>query len=165
MLIMSMRDFSSIQELPKSPAVYALCAGDRVNDFVVYVGISSNLRSRIYQHLIMRDSSAVVESAPVQINVDSISSLKWWQHDDFQSRDRLEGAEIVAFEVLKPTMRSRGGVSASGQKQSTKSVFRDEMLRLFHSTATGSLKFPNIRDLARKLSELERRIDELESNE
>jgi len=44
-------------------------------------------------------------------------------------------------------------------------VFRDEMLRLFHSTATGSLKFPNIRDLARKLSELERRIDELESNE
>jgi hypothetical protein len=113
----------------------------------------------------MRDSSAVVESAPVQINVDSISSLKWWQHDDFQSRDRLEGAEIVAFEVLKPTMRSRGGVSASGQKQSTKSVFRDEMLRLFHSTATGSLKFPNIRDLARKLSELERRIDELESNE
>jgi hypothetical protein len=111
---MSMRDFSSIHELPKSPAVYALCAGDRVNDFVVYVGISSNLRSRIYQHLIMRDSSAVVESAPVQINVDSISSLKWWQHDDFQSRNRLEGAEIVAFEVLEPTMRSRGGVSASG---------------------------------------------------
>jgi hypothetical protein len=160
---MAMRDFSAISELPQTPAVYALCAGDRVNDFVAYIGISSKLRGRIYQHLVMRDSSATVESAPIRINVDSISSLRWWEDIRFQNRGQLEGAELVAFEILKPTMRSRGRVSGPGSAAFQDQSFRRTMMTLFESPPTGTLRFPGVRDLQRRLVELEKRIEALES--
>tara|TARA_B100002003_G_scaffold228304_1_gene236547 strand:- start:289 stop:774 length:486 start_codon:yes stop_codon:yes gene_type:complete len=160
---MSARDFSSIGKLPTSPAVYALCAEDRANDFIAYVGISSNLRNRVYQHLVMRDSSAVVESSPVKVNVDSVSSLRWWVHEEFNTRDRLEGAELIAFEILEPTMRSRGRINTSGLKFSKNKKFREMMIKLFESDQAGTLNFPGIRDLTRRIAELEKRVEDLES--
>jgi hypothetical protein len=111
----------------------------------------------------MRDSSATVESAPIRINVDSISSLRWWEDSRFQERGELEGAELVAFEILKPTMRSRGGISGAGLEASQDDSFFQSMMNLFQGPPTGTLLFPSIRDLQRRLNELERRVADLEA--
>lgn len=157
-----MRDFSPISAIPEVPAVYALYAEAR-SEFVVYVGISSKLRGRVYQHLVMRDSSAVVESAPIQINVDSISSIRWWEHELFFDRARLEGAELVAFEVLKPTMRSRGGISSRARDVVEDEKFTSAMHELFLASPSGGVSFPGIRDLSSRLDALENRVISLES--
>ncbi len=47
----------AISDLPSVPAVYAMFGGRGRNLYAAYVGISGNLRARINQHLVLRDSS------------------------------------------------------------------------------------------------------------
>lgn len=44
----------SLSPIPKNPGIYAMYAR---NGDVAYVGLSKNLRNRIGQHMIRRDSS------------------------------------------------------------------------------------------------------------
>jgi hypothetical protein len=72
-------------------------------------------------------------------------------------------AETIAFEILKPVLRSRGNVPAAAiQYQAEHSAFRDEMETLFRGTASGRLILPRLWDLADKVGELEQRVRELE---
>lgn len=103
-----MRDFSSISSLPRTPAVYALESGISRHKYNVYVGIAGSLRDRVRQHLILQDSSITTGQSAATLNIAHISSIRWWEHPNFSDRAHLEAAEQIAFDILNPTLRSRG---------------------------------------------------------
>lgn len=69
---------TSISELPGAPAVYAMYGGLGRAAYVAYVGLASNLRQRLTQHFIRRDSSVVTGAAAVSLNPDLITRVEWW---------------------------------------------------------------------------------------
>lgn len=76
----------SISELPEKPAVYALYGGvDR--QYVAYVGVTKNLKGRIIQHLVARDSSIATRYSPVGLlNPELVAEVRWWEHPQFAER-------------------------------------------------------------------------------
>jgi hypothetical protein len=71
---------------------------------VAYVGISGNLRSRIRQHFLHRDSSIVTGTSAASLNPGLVTRLEWWPSEKFEDRSKLQAAERVAFDVLEPTL-------------------------------------------------------------
>ena len=106
-----MRDFTQIYTLPNAPAVYAFYSGGRGPQHVTYVGTAGKLKQRIIQHLIRRDSSVTTGTSAASLNPDHVTNLSWWEHSDFEVSAKLKAAELVAFEVLNPVLRSRGAVN------------------------------------------------------
>src|ERR1700749_609235 len=107
-----MRVFNSIADLPNVPAFYAMYGGQGGSTYVAYVGIADILMRRIRQHLIQRDSSVVVGVTAVSLNPDFVREVRWWEHSEFAERRVLQAAELVAFDMLEPALRSRGGITA-----------------------------------------------------
>ena len=103
-----MKDFSPIYDLPNAPAVYALYSGDRGARYIAYVGIAGALKRRIVEHCIRRNSSVTTGASAVSLNPDLLTSMEWWEHPSFGETVNLKAAEMVAFEVLQPALRSRG---------------------------------------------------------
>jgi hypothetical protein len=156
---------SAIARLPGAPAIYALYGGEGRRRYVAYVGIGDNLRRRVTQHLINRDSSAATGTGAVGLNADYVRAVEWWEHPMFASRIDLAAAELVAFDVLDPALRSRGGIPHEARARASDDAFRTEMIELFRSPATGRLTLPSFAALADRVEELERRLDRIESGE
>jgi excinuclease UvrABC nuclease subunit len=53
---------------------------------VAYVGISGNLRNRIRQHFLRRDSSVVTGTSAASLNPDLVTRIEWWLHERFEER-------------------------------------------------------------------------------
>lgn len=102
-------EVTSITDLPSVPAVYAMYGGQGRSQYVAYVGLAKKLRGRVDQHLVRRDSSVTTGVSAVSLNSDFVTQVRWWTHPDFDKQDILEAAELVAFDVLEPSLRSRGG--------------------------------------------------------
>ena len=83
-------------------------------------------------------------TSAVVLNVDYITEVMWWEHPDFEKRYILEAAELVAFDVLDPALRSRGGIQEKSKRHYEDAVFRDEMIALFSGEPTGFLKIPSL---------------------
>jgi len=153
---------SSISELPNKPAVYALYGGRKRSLHVAYVGIAESLRRRIIQHLVTRDSSVATGTSAVHLNPDYVTEIRWWEHSDFADLPFREAAEMVAFEVLDPALRSRGATTGRAKQLCSDSKFREKMRLLFSGEASGSLTIPNLQYALERIAELERRVAELE---
>ena len=125
-----MRDVVSVSELPYTPAVYAMYGGQSRGLYVAYVGVAGQLRSRIEQHLIRRDSSVTTGTSAVQLNPDKVTQLQWWEHPGFADRRTLEAAEMVAFNILEPALRSRGADRRDSRELFQDETFRSEMYAL-----------------------------------
>ena len=151
----------SISELPTGAAVYAMYGGDERPD-VAYVGMGEKLRQRIRQHLVLRDSSATTDSGAVRLHPDYVSAVAWWEHASFADALSLAAAELVAFDVLDPRMRSRGGITEAAQAKAAETAFRDEMTTVFKSAPTGRLELMTFARLVKRVAELERRLEQLE---
>ena len=82
---------------------------------VAYVGSSRNLKERIRDHIIRRNSSVVTGVSAAVLNPDKVSHICWWCHQDFSDKNRLGAAEIVAFEVFNPSLRSLAPVAKAAQ--------------------------------------------------
>ena len=101
---------ASISELPNSPAVYAMYGGHDRMRFVAYVGVADKLKRRIIQHLVNRDSSVATGTSAVGLNPDYVTEVRWWEHPRFNDWNVLVAAELMAFEVFDPALRSRGRI-------------------------------------------------------
>lgn len=152
---------TSINELPTGAAVYAMYGGDERPD-VAYVGMGEKLRQRIRQHLVLRDSSATTDSGAVRLHPDYVSAVAWWEHASFADALSLAAAELVAFDVLEPRMRSRGGITEAAQAKAAETAFRDEMTTVFKSEPAGRLELMTFARLVKRVAELERRLEQLE---
>ena len=123
--------------VPTSPAIYALHGGTAGNRRVAYVGQARNLRIRLRQHLLLRDSSITTGAAVVSLNPDLVRAVDWWTHDGFSDSVTLEAAELVAFDVLDPTLRSQGWPSLPARELSSKTQFIESFRKLFLSAPIG----------------------------
>jgi hypothetical protein len=159
-----MRDFSALYSLPNNPAVYAFYSGGKGSQYVVYVGIAGKLKQRITQHLIRRDSSAAVGTSSVNLKPDYITSMSWWEHLSFDKTVNLKAAELIAFEILNPALRSRAGIDTAGKRLLEDKGFRESMERLFIEIPTGSITFPSLSDAMKRIAELEKRVLEIEKD-
>ena len=108
------------------PAIYAMYGGED-RRHVAYVGIGDDLPRRVTQHLVNRNSSATTDAGAVRLHPDHISAVAWWEHSSFTDRIALSAAELAAFDVLEPTMRSRGGITAAAKQRTADEMFRQEM--------------------------------------
>jgi hypothetical protein len=159
-----MRDFSALYSLPNIPAVYAFFSGGKGPQYVAYVGIASKLKQRITQHLIRRDSSVAVGTSAVNLEPDYITRMSWWEHPSFNITVNLKAAELIAFEILNPALRSRAGVDTAGQNLLSNKKFRESMEQIFQGTPVGTINFPSLSDIMKRIAELEVRVSELEKH-
>ncbi len=118
---------------PKKPGVYALYAGIAGNKYVAYVGIAKNVRQRLVQHLIRRDSSIVTG---VSLNPDKVTEVRWWILPDEESK-YLQEAEVVAFNVLNPVLRSRSPISEPVHYIARSDDFKLKMEERFNGEPSG----------------------------
>ena len=84
--------------------------GEQPRARVAYVGAAGNLRQRLGQHFINRDSSDVTGTSAAGLNIDHIRYVEWWEHPVFAEQERRRAAELVAFDVLDPALRSRSRI-------------------------------------------------------
>jgi len=152
---------SSTSELPNTPAIYAMYGGLETR-YVAYVGMADKLKRRIEQHLVKRDSSVVTGTSAAGLNPDFVTELRWWEHPLFNDRDVLVAAELIAFDVLEPTLRSRGRVQEKARQLYKDEKFQVEMKNLFKGEPKGKLIIPTLMDALNKIEQLERRITMLE---
>lgn len=157
-----MRQVTSITELPNVPAVYAMYGGQGSSAYVAYVGVADVLRRRVVQHLIRRDSSITTGTSAVSLNPDLVSEVRWWEHPDFTGRAVLLAAELVAFDVLEPALRSRGGITGEAKQLYWDEGFSGPMRSLFEGAATGRLLIPTLQAALGRIDDLERRVATLE---
>lgn len=153
----------TISDLPNSPAVYAMYGGRGRGLYVAYVGIAGSLRSRINQHLVLRDSSIATGVSAVHLNPDRVTQIDWWEHDDFADVGVREAAEIIAFDIFEPVLRSRGATTVRALELCKDQNFCTNMRQLFAEEPSGRLIIPTLQDALQKIDDLEERIAVLES--
>jgi hypothetical protein len=148
--------------VPRVPAVYAMYAGEPPRTWVAYVGMAGNVHARLSQHFIRQDSSIVAASA-VRLDLDYIRYIEWWEHQDFGDEAKRHAAELIAFDVFEPLLRSRGNPTRAAVEFYEDPAFRTEFERMFRDPPTGRMFHARLPDLARKVHSLEARIDALEA--
>ena len=160
---MTTRDYDEIYSIPRVPRIYAFHAGAGRVRSISYVGSTGNLRNRVSQHLEYRDSSVVTGVSVATLNANHIDACTWWTHSSFVDRSGRESAELIAFDVLNPTLRSRARPMTESVTRSQDCAFREEMRALFSGNPSGSVNFPNITTAMRKIKELEGWLAKLET--
>jgi hypothetical protein len=120
------------------------------------------LASRIDQHFVRRDSSVATGVAAATLNPDAVREVRWWEHASFDAKVARQAAELVAFRVLDPALRSRGGIGSDARALAADAAFRDEMEVLFAGEPSGVFTLPWIWDMQTRIEQLENRLAELE---
>lgn len=152
----------SFSDLPNTPVVYALYGGRGRASYVAYIGTTKVLRNRIIEHLVKRDRSVATGTTAVVLNPDFVTGVKWWEQSEFADRQYRQAAELVAFEVLQPSLKSRGRTKKESRQLYEDVEFREKMRAFFTSEPTGHLLILTLQDALDKIDDLEQRIDELE---
>jgi hypothetical protein len=154
--------FQFVGKLPTDPALYALYGGTGRSQHVAYVGLSGNLRSRIRQHFLRRDSSIVTGTSAASLNPDLVTRLEWWLSEKFEDRDYLQAAELIAFDKFEPTLRSRGRITSEAEALAETTEVVEEIESLLEEGPTGTVDIPTLSDALSRIERLEGRIDQLE---
>jgi len=152
-----------LTDLPTNPAIYTLHGGKKGTKFVAYVGIGDNLRNRIIQHMVRRDSSITTGTGIITLNPDYITEIHWWNHPRFEKREVLEATEVIGFEVFDPLLRGRGKLSEKARMLLSDTLFREDTVSLLKEKPSGSMKFLDYQDLIEKIGELENKVERMES--
>lgn len=158
-----MTHLTSIADLPNVPAVYAMYGGQGRRMYAAYVGVAGKLKNRMVQHLVGRDSSVATGTSAAGLNPDFVTEVRYWEHPDFAERHVLEAAELVAFEVLNPALRSRGAVREQARSLYEDTAFIEQVKPLIQGEPSGCLVIPTLQDALERIADLERRIAEIDA--
>ncbi|MGH2502442.1 MAG: hypothetical protein ACRDID_07990 [Ktedonobacterales bacterium] len=158
-----MIEIGAAADLPARPAVYALYGGRGRGLHVAYVGSARDLRTRLTQHLVLRNSSVTTGASVVALNADLVTEARWWEQPDFSDEARLLAAELVAFDVLNPALRSRGQPREDARLLAADVQFRGATTQRFTGEPTGRLVIPSLRDALERIAALEERVRALEA--
>ncbi|GGE57437.1 hypothetical protein GCM10011517_26540 [Actibacterium pelagium] len=156
-----MRDFSEIRMLPNKSGVYCLLGSSVRSPYPAYVGIGTNLRNRVSQHLEYRNSSVTTGASAVSLDASQVGGCQWWTDPVLEDAIRLHAFELVAFDHLNPTLRSRGGIRSEARKLSKEGEFRTWAIELLENPS-GTVHFPGISELTKTVQALTERVMELE---
>jgi hypothetical protein len=148
----------AVKSVPSNAGIYALYGGTGPL-FVAYVGTADNLRRRLNQHLVLRNSSVTAGTSIVSLHPDLVREVRWWTDPEFQNdSSSLLAAELIAFEVLEPALRSRGGVTRVSNDRMHDVGFVQRMRGLFAGDATGSVVIPSLQDALDRIEALEHSV-------
>ena len=153
---------ASLGALPRVPAVYCLYGGKGRDVHAAYIGVADSLKQRIGQHLVNRDSSISTGTSAVGLRPEYVTEVRWWENPDFSSRDALLAAELVAYDVLKPALRSRGRIQQSALRLYENAEFRLRIDRLFREGPSGMLVVPTLLEALDRIEAVEQRLNALE---
>ena len=157
-----MRDFSTLNDLPTVPVVYALCSGNWRSKHIAYIGIASVLRRRVRQHLLKRSSSVSTGASAVSLMPEHVTEIWWWEHPGFSVDAALKAAEQIASDLLNPTLRSRAKLENTASQMLRNKRFRKGLERLFSDDPTGKIKFPTLSDTMDRIRKLEAIVKDLQ---
>jgi len=143
----------------EQPGIYAFT---NTTDEVVYVGMTGRLRDRLRQHFILEESSATTRPNSVRLNVDKIKGAVWWEHPRFVEKVDRTAAELIAFDVFSPVLRSQDSTNQAAKELSQDAAFRAEMTELFEGPPSGQYSPVNLDNLHHRINSLEGRLKELE---
>ncbi len=160
-----MDEVQRIALLPSVPAVYAMYGGRGRGRYVAYVGVADKLRRRVEQHLERRESSVTTGFSAVGLSPERVTELQWWTNRLFRKRPELEAAELIAFDVLDPALRSRGKIQAKARQIAADPVFEAPMRALFTGPPAGRLVVPTLQDALNRIALLEEQVAELSRRE
>jgi hypothetical protein len=82
---------------------------------VAYVGLTGDLKSRIRQHFLRRDSSIVTGASAASLNPDLVTRIEWWLHSKFSDITTRRAAEVFALDLFEPALRSRGNITSDAE--------------------------------------------------
>jgi hypothetical protein len=157
------RDVETIAELARTPGIYAMYGGERVGrGWVAYVGIASNLHRRLEQHVVRRDSSVVTGTSAVGVNIDHVRYIDWWTSDLLDDDDARHAAELVAFDVLDPALRSRGRPRQNALTLAGDPKFVKRIRNVLTGPPNGRLILPTPAGLAERIRDVETQLATLE---
>jgi NADPH:quinone reductase-like Zn-dependent oxidoreductase len=165
------KHYDAIADVPDKPAVYALCSRHRNGPKIAYVGETADLRRRLREHLVTRDSGIIGSERAVSINPDAITVVYWWEDRAFTNDIARKAAELIATEQFHPIMRSDNAVDAAAkEKAKLDAEFSQRMAGKFcFAAATGILTIRTLDDLSAQTDEimtliakLEKRVEQLE---
>ncbi len=157
-----MRDFWSIQFISKAPGIYCLLGFSHRGLWPAYVGIGTNIQTRVSQHLEYRNSSVSTGASAVSLDPSLIGGCRWWTDPSFQDPVRLLAAELIAFEHLQPALRSRGGINRAALDLQRDPAFCAWVSDLL-TQQTSMVEFPGISHLGKQVRALEKKIEILEA--
>jgi hypothetical protein len=155
-------EIDSISELPRTPALYLLYSGKKRTRYVAYVGIANNLKRRIEQHLVNRDSSITTGTSAACLNPDYVTEVSWFSHPKFYDRNTLIAAELVAFDYFQPALRSRGNLPEIPLEMYHRVDFQEEIEKILRQGPTGNLCIQTSHEALKRIDRLEKRIMQLE---
>ena len=138
----------ALNGVPKDPGLYAMYGGVAPRTWVAYVGQAGNLAQRLSQHLERRSSSVTTGTSAVGLNVDHVTLVAWWVHPTFRDKNRRLAAELIAFRILDPALRSRRGIGQSAEDLSNDPRFASGMEALLRGGPTDIYRPPTLSDLA-----------------
>ena len=145
---------SLLKDAPELSGVY--CLYEKKNE-PVYVGLSGNLRQRLSEHFVRKDSSITTGTSAVSLNTDYVTRIAWWLSVDFVDRLVLEAAELVAFEILNPILRSRGNPTTEARNLLTPE-FSSKFELLFNEKPSGEIIIPTYQNLITRIEKLESQL-------
>jgi hypothetical protein len=151
------------KDVPARPGVYALYDREPGKTDPAYVGITGNLRTRLVQHFVRRDSSVVTGTSAAGLNIDRVRYVAWWESEDFADNEKRHAAELVAFDELKPTLRSRGTVPEGALAYYRDAGFCTAEAARFRGEPTGRLRLPALAEVAQQVLHLQERVAALEA--
>jgi hypothetical protein len=150
---------AAIAELPSVPAIYPMYGGEDRR-----VGIGDDLRRRITQHLVNRNSSATTDTGAVRLHPDHISSVSWWEHPNSRTGLNLRRPNSSPSTCSNRRCGVAVGITAAAKQRAADYPFRDEMTAMFADAPTGRLELLTLAGLVKRLAALERCIKQLENH-
>ena len=144
------------------PGLYAMYGGEPPRTWVAYVGITGNIQGRLIQHFLRRDSSVVTGTAAAGLNIDAVRYVDWWEHELLADETGRHAAELIAFDVLDPALRSRGNPRQAALALRNDPAFVETITTLLRGQPTGRYQAPHLGSIADRLTDLEERVDELQ---
>ena len=109
-----------------------------------------------------RDSSVVTGTSAVGINIEHVRYVQWWESDLLTDDNARHAAELIAFELLDPALRSRGAPRREAIQLRADPGFRRSIEQLLEAAPAGRLVPPRLTDLASRLDDLELRLARVE---
>ena len=149
-------------EVPQRPGLYAMYGGEPPRTWVAYVGIAGGIQGRLIQHFVRRDSSVVTGTSAVGVNIEHVRFVDWWEHPLLEDEVHRHAAELVAFRVLDPALRSRGNTRQAALALLQDVNFVEAFEQVLLSPPSGRYWPPRIGDLVDRVATLEARLAALE---
>lgn len=152
----------SFAGVPQRPGLYAMHGGEQPRTWVAYVGIAGGIAGRLVQHFYYQNSSVVTRTSAVGVNIKYVTFVDWWEHPLLEDETQRHAAELIAFRILDPALRSRGNPRRAATALLEDHDFVTNIEALLKAEPSGRFLPPRLSSLAEEVESLRSRIEQLE---